>query len=422
MNKSFQKFIILWLGQFLSAIGSGMSAFGLSIFIFQKTGLNSATTLITMLAFLPTLLLSPFAGVLADRYDRRLLMILGDGLSTIGLIYILFALRLGDIAIWQIGVGVLASAVFSSLLEPSYRATLTDMLQPQDYTKASGMMQLANVSKYLISPIIAGFLLKYFSVDLLIMLDIGTIFITVLVTGFIRRGLPSKPLTEKNDFRRDFAEGIHALKQNKGVFSLVILSIALTFFIGIIQSLATPMMLSFADEEWVGVALSISAGGMLFSGLALSTFSVQKKPIRTLSIAMQCSGLFMVGFALRPNLWLVIIFGFLFFASLPFSNTVLDYLVRSNIDNSVQGRVWSWIGFVSQIGFLLAYALSGVVSDFVFTPMLSEGGILSQNIGKIIGMQRGSALLIILAGISLFVVASRIPKNKAILSLEQLSL
>ncbi|WP_245742619.1 MFS transporter [Fontibacillus panacisegetis] len=103
-GKSFRKFLLLWSGQLTSAIGSGLTSFGLGIYVFQQTGKASAMALVTLLAFMPSLLLSAFAGVLADRYDRRLLMMLGDSLSATGLIYILIS----DIkTVWE---GLLARA------------------------------------------------------------------------------------------------------------------------------------------------------------------------------------------------------------------------------------------------------------------------------------------------------------------------
>ncbi|WP_240463586.1 MFS transporter [Paenibacillus apiarius] len=91
-GKSFRKFLLLWSGQLISAIGSGLTSFGLGIYVFQQTRKASAMALVTLLAFMPSLLLSAFAGVLADRYDRRLLMILGDGLSALGLLFILICM------------------------------------------------------------------------------------------------------------------------------------------------------------------------------------------------------------------------------------------------------------------------------------------------------------------------------------------
>ena len=84
-----RKFLILWAGELISSIGGGLTAFGLGVYVFRQTGSAGAMAIVNLLAFLPTLLLSAPAGVLADRYDRRTMMMLGDGLSAIGIIFIL---------------------------------------------------------------------------------------------------------------------------------------------------------------------------------------------------------------------------------------------------------------------------------------------------------------------------------------------
>ena len=112
-GRAFKKFLLLWSGDLVSAVGSGLTSFGLGVYIFQQTGKASAMALVTLIPFLPPLLLSPIAGVLADRYDRRLLMALGDGLSVIGLLFILLCLMRGEAQFWQICLGVGANSVFT---------------------------------------------------------------------------------------------------------------------------------------------------------------------------------------------------------------------------------------------------------------------------------------------------------------------
>ena len=93
MSKSnFKKFILLWSGELISAIGGGLTSFGLGVYVFEKTGSAAGMAIVTLLGFLPTLVLSIPAGVIADRYDRRVLMMLGDGGSAIGIIYILICM------------------------------------------------------------------------------------------------------------------------------------------------------------------------------------------------------------------------------------------------------------------------------------------------------------------------------------------
>ncbi|GLY12281.1 MFS transporter [Pseudobacillus badius] len=418
--KSFNKFLLLWSGQLVSTIGGGLTSFGLGIYVFQQTGKASAMALVTLLAFMPSLLLSSYAGVLADRHDRRLLMVLGDSLSALGLVFILICMLRGEAQLWQICVGVAISSVFSSLLEPSYKATVTDLLTEEQYTQASGLVQLAGSAKFLISPIIAGFLLAVSDIKLLLIIDICTFFVTVSTTLAVRRGLPSKTCEQTKSFIHEFKEGWYAISKNRGVLVLVIVTSVLTFFLGFIETLSIPMLLAFTDSSVIGTIETIVASGMLVSSIILGFFSIKKDYVKILSVALFCEGLFMAAFGFREHIILICISGFLFFAMMPFANTTLDFLVRTNIEHSVQGRAWSLIGVISQLGFVAAYALSGILADFVFTPLLVDGGMLADSVGKIIGTGsgRGTGFLIIIAGLLLCVTSVILYNLKSVKTLE----
>lgn len=159
-DQSYHQFLLIWLGQFITAIGSGLSAFGLGVYIFRQTQSASAMALVTLLGFVPALLLSAAAGVLG--------------------------MMNGGAKLWQICVGVTISSVFSSLSEPAFKATITDLLTPQQYTRASGLVGIASSAKYLISPVIAGLLLAVSDIKLLLMIDICTFFVTVMVTQAVK--------------------------------------------------------------------------------------------------------------------------------------------------------------------------------------------------------------------------------------------
>lgn len=417
MNK---KFILLWIGELISAIGSGITSFGLGVYVFQTTGSAAAMSLVTLLAFLPGLILSPIAGILADKYDRRLLMILGDSLSALGLVFILVVLLQGEAKLWQICVGVLISSIFSSLLEPAYKATVTDLLPKEEYAKASGLVQMAGSSKYLLSPIIAGFLLTVSDIKLLLVIDILTFFVTVVSTFVVRRGLASKVNEDKTTFREQFKVGLKAIAEKKGIMFLIVIASVMTFFIGFIQTLSTPMVLSFSDSSTLGVVETICASGMLVSSVLIGLIGFKKGYVKMLYLSLLMAGVFMMVFGLRENIVLICIAGFLFFTMLPFANTGIDYLVRTNIDNSVQGRAWGLIGIISQLGYVFAYAFCGVLSDYVFEPLLASDGLLANSVGKITGVGdgRGIGLLIIIAGFMLIITSVILAMNKSVKSLE----
>lgn len=420
-GKSYRKFLLLWSGDFISAVGSGLTSFGLGVYIFQQTGSASLMALVTLLAFLPSLLLSAPAGVLADHYDRRLLMILGDSLSAIGLLFILLCMMQGEASIWQICVGVTVSSVFSSLLEPAYKSTITDLLTPEQYSKASGLVQLAGSAKYLLSPVLAGLLLGIADIRLLLVIDICTFFVTVSTTLAVRKGLTRRKAEISVSLVREMREGWRGLREKKGVLLLAVMGSLITFCLGVIQTLASPMVLSFSTSTVLGTLTTVIATGMLVSSFILGGISIKKGYARMLSVSLFGAGIFMILFGLRENILFISIAGFLFFAMLPFANASIDYLIRRNIDNQIQGRVWGLIGLISQLGYVAAYALSGILADYVFTPLLLPDGLLAASIGKITGTGsgRGIGFLIMLAGLLLCVTAVALIGIKSIRALEK---
>ena len=251
-RSNYSKFLLLWSGELISAIGGGLSSFGLGVYVFSLTGSAGSMALVTLLAFLPTLLLSAPAGVLADRYDRRLLMMIGDGLSALGLVYILICMMTGGAQLYQICIGVFISSVFSSLLEPSYKATVTDLLTKEEYSKASGMVSLAGSARYLISPLLAGLLLEAGNIQLLLIIDICTFFLTVVCTAVVRNGLEMKKTEQAEPFWKSFRDGWQAVTGKQGVLILIIVSSVMTCFMGAIQILSEPMILSFTDSKTLG--------------------------------------------------------------------------------------------------------------------------------------------------------------------------
>lgn len=404
-KNNFSKFLLLWSGELISAIGGGLTSFGLSVYIFQQTGSAAGMALVALLGFLPTLILSVPAGVLADRYDRRLLMIIGDGCSALGIIYILICMLRGNASLTSICIGVFISAVFSALLEPAYKATVSDLLSKDEFTKASGLVSLAGSTRYLISPMIAGLLLSVSDVKLLLIIDISTFFLTVLCTIIVRRGIEVKRASTHQTFLQGFQEGWHAVHAKKGILQLIMVSAVMTLFMGMFQILAEPLILAFSDSKTLGIAETICASGMLFSSLILGMKGLKGNHVRILRAALSMAGVFMIGFGIWERIYVICIFGFLFFAILPLANSSLDYLVRTNIPDELQGRAWGFIGLISQLGYVIAYGFGGLLADAI-------GNLLQKGVG------RGAGLVIIFSGVCMIITAIWMGRVKSIQNLE----
>lgn len=413
-------FFRLLAGEFISNIGSGMTSFALSVYIYEKTGRVSYVSAIMLLAYLPNVILSPFGGLLADRYDRRLLMIIGDSFSGLGLLYILWNIHTGSQNLAPIFAGLIFNSVFTSLLEPAYKATVTDMLSEDEYDKASGLIQLASNSKYLIAPALAGVILSVWNIEIILLIDIMTFIITCCIIFSVKKYTKKlKPDFSKN-FYSQMKEGLSVIIENKAVFSLIHVMFFVCFFLGIVQVLIRPFILSFSNIKAAGIIESVCAFGMIAGSAWIGFKGIEKGYVRTLSAAGILCGIFMSLSGTGKSLYTTGLFIFLFFTALPFMNTCADVLVRVSIPDEFQGRVWGIIGFITQMGIIAAFSVAGFLSDSVFEPMLRHDGILSGSVGKLVGTGKGSGigLLLVLSGLGFSIMSLVLGKNREIRSIE----
>jgi len=416
-----KKFMTIWAGEFIANIGSGMTAFALSVYVYQLTKSVTWVSVITILAYLPTILLNPVGGILADRFDRRLMMICGDLFSAIGLIYILISIQTGHGGMTPILIGVIINSVFVSLLDPSFKATVTDLLTEEEYAKASGLVQIAGNAKYLISPALAGLILGFADIRVILIIDICTIFVTVFAVASVRRTIEKvKPRQDKFNLIREFKEGMQIIIQNKGVTALVLLMAFMCFFIGFIQTLIIPMVLPISNARTVGIMESISAIGMLAGSMVIGILGIKKHYSKILVTALILCGCFMALTGISTDMAFILSASILFFTTLPFVNTCADVLIRVSIPNEVQGRIWGLISLLTQIGYVAAYAVCGILADHVFEPVMLENGRFAASIGKVIGTGegRGIGLMLILAGLLMVAVAFILGNRKSIREIE----
>jgi len=420
-NTAMKKFMILVAGSFISSIGSGLTDFGLAIYILKLTGSVGATGVFAICAFLPAILLAPVGGVLADRYDRRLMMILGELFSGLALLICLAAVMSPHPSLVVICMGVGLSSVFSALTEPAFKATITDLLSAEDFARAGGMVQLAVSAKLLISPAIAGLMLQVTTVGTLIILDMVTFFTTVLIITYVRKGLVSKKnAVTGSGFRSEISDGITAIRGKKGIMTMIIMMTIATFCLGFVQMLSKPLVLAIAGERELGILTTVIALGMMAGSIGISMVKPPKSDVEMLSIGLFGCGVFLALIGVSENLILIAGFGFMMFVFMPAIQIGAEVLIRSNLDNAVQGRAFGLISLITQMGYILVFIAAGILADLVFEPLMQGNTALALNSGAVIGYGpgRGNALLIIITGIGLAVVGIIASRLKSVRTLE----
>ncbi len=408
--------MVLWAGQLMSGLGNGMTAFALGVYVFGQTRSVSGFALIALCLYLPSILLRPLGGVLADRFDRRIMIVIGEIGSAAGVVFILASLLTGLAgpgAYWKLYLGITVSSAFTALQSPAYKASVTDLLTEGQFSRAGGMVQLASSAQHLLSPILAGILMSAGNIITILIIDISTFGLAILAALIIRIGMEQAHVGSDPDKNktgsifRDFREGWGAVAADRGVLLVIMILSLITFFVGFVQTLFGPMMLSFTDARTLGTVQSVSAMGMLLTSLLLGTMSMRGKETALLLLGLGAAGFSLFLLGLTTSLTFITGAFFLFFCTLPIINTSADVLIRTRIPNEKQGRAWGLIGVLSQLGYLAAYGLAGLLADRVFNPLLEEGGRLAPSIGSIIGTGpgRGIAFIFILSGICMVTIS-----------------
>lgn len=399
------RFLTIWIGQLLSLFGSGLTTFGLGVWAFQKSGNATEYTLIWFFYMLPNILVSPFAGVIADRWNRKTVMILADtaaGISTAVLLALLLTERL---ELWHIYLMTLVNATAQCLQEPAYFATMAALVPKERLGRTNGLTYTALAVREFLSPLAAGVLMLVIGLQGIIMIDIVTFLIAVgtLVLVRIPHHLSAEKRKRKMTMRQDIKEGWSYVRLRPGLLALLLFFAFLNIGINTHHILTTPLILSFA-EQWLGVVLACGGVGLLLGSLVMSAWggAAAGKRIRFMSICSIVISLAIIMAGSRPFVWIVAaaLFFSYFFLALQNSHSSLIWQIKSPPE--LHGRVFALRRFVSSIPKPIHLLLLGPIAD-AMGPLFLPGGRLANTFGAQlvggIGEGRGIAFLLVLVGV-----------------------
>jgi MFS family permease len=405
-------FFVIWSGQLVSTIGSGLTGFALGVWIYQETG---SVTLFAMnlLAFaLPNLLVSPIAGAMVDRYNRRWMMILSDtgaGLSTLAIAVLYMT---GNLEVWSIILATAFNSAFSTFQWPAYSAVTTLLVPKAQLGRASGMVQTGQAISHLLAPAAAGALFVTVGLGGVIAFDFATYLFAVLTLLLVRIPSPEKSEAGKAGQGSIWKESLYGwtyISARAGLLGLLLVFAASNFFSSLIFPLITPMILDMASADVLGYLISVVGVGMLVGTLTMSMWGGPKRRIHGVLGFLMLSGVFISLLGISPLLPVLALAGFLIMFTMPIINGSSQAIWQSKVDPDVQGRVFSVRMMIASSMIPLAYIIAGPLADRVFNPLLLEGGALADSVGQLIGVGpgRGTGLLfIIIGGVSVMVAAA----------------
>lgn len=397
-------FIIVWFGQSVSLVGSGLTGFALGVWVFQQTGSITQFALIGLFTVLPRIILSPLVGPLVDRWDRRRAMIVGDagaGLSTLILALLLYA---GRLEIWHIYLLVFTSAAFGAIQWPAFMAATTLLVPKENLGRANGLVQLGQAASEILAPALAGVLLLTIELQGIILIDVATFLVAVLTLLLVR--FPTPPPTAadqstRGSWRQEISYGWQYITTRPGLFGLLLFLTTVNFLWGLVGALITPMILGFTSSANLGFLISIAGGGMLVGSLVMTIWGGPPRRIHGVLSFELLSGACFLLMGLRPSFWPVALGVFGAHATIAIIYGSNQAIWQTKVAPAVQGRVFAAQQMLAKAAAPLAYLLAGPLAERIFEPILTPNGLLSGSAGQIIGTGpgRGIALLFIVMGL-----------------------
>jgi MFS transporter, DHA3 family, macrolide efflux protein len=402
-------YLLLWFSQFVSGVGTGLGSFALGVWVYRQ---NASATQYSMMAFVATctaLLVGPLAGVLADRWDRKRLILLGDSGAAVMTSLMALALYTGQMRLWHVYIIVVFMVGFSALQGPALTASVSMLVSRRQLGRASGLAQAAGIATGLVCPPLSGALIPIIDYHGVIAIDISTFLFAFLVLLFIRLPRPESTANrERRSMVRDFLFGWTYIRQRPGLLSLLGLFAVTNFSVAIVQVLLTPLILSFGSATNLGTVQSAAAAGGLIGSLALGMWGGPRNRVAGILLCVLLRAPLLLLGALQPNVTLIAVAVFLYMGLSPFTGGLSQAIWQSKVAHDIQGRVFAMRGLIATSTAPLAFLLAGPLADHVFEPLLAVGGPLAATaIGRLIGVGpgRGVGLLFICLGLLILVVA-----------------
>ena len=421
--KDMKTFFIIWGGQLISMLGSGLTQFALGVWIYDQTKQATPFAITVLLGTIPRVLLLPIAGSIADRFNRRIIMIAADTLNALLTLFIFIMLGAGNLQLWHIYIVSLLGSILSAFQEPAYTASISMIVPKEKLGSANGLAQMGQAISSVLTPVIAGALFVFIGLNGIILIDFITFFFAVGALIIVRIPQPERaPEHKDNNVWQDMQFGWNYLTERKGLFGLLLYYAMVNFLLNWSAVLLIPMVLSRFTADVLGLIQTVMGVGMLAGSIIMSTWGGAKHhiPAAIGFIILGVTGFVIAG--LQPNPWFIGAGIFLLMFSVPLASGNSQVVFQTKVPREIQGRVFSVRSTISQSMMPLAFLTAGPLADKFFEPLLMDGGALANTVvGQILGTGagRGIGLMFILSGLTGIIVSIFVYLNPRIRNLEK---
>ncbi len=372
-------FLILWMTQSFSQLGSSMTSFALIIWSYQEKGSALTTALLSVCSYAPYVVMSILSGALSDRWNKKITMLACDSFAACSTVAILVLLQMNKLEIWHLYCLNALNGLMNTIQQPASDVVISLLTPSRHYQKASGMRSFSNSLVNILTPVFAAALLAWFGIQAVIAFDLFTFFIAFVSLLFFVK-VPKIPHQEKREesVLQSAKSGLLYLKKNRGILDLILFLAAINLTASVYNAAFPAMVLSRegGGEAALGIVNTTMGIALLIGSAVASALPAPESRVRmvcnTLLLSMGTEN-FILAFGKTVPIWCIgVVLGWI---CIPIMNANLDVILRSKIPLSMQGRVYSARNTLQFFTIPVGYFLGGWLVDRVFEPfMASQSG------------------------------------------------
>jgi len=373
---TFRSYVSFWSGQLISLLGSSVAQFVIIWWITLETQSALYLSIASFLGLVPMVILTPFAGVLVDRWSRKALIGVVDFLQALATVVLIFLFWLSNVSIWQVLTLLTLRGIFQAFHTPAVSAIVPLMVHKSKLSRINGLNYLFTGAVTLVGPVVAALLLAFWKIQQILWIDALTFVVAVIPLLMIT--IPSvRKRQDNSSFKEEFAEGLAFIKNGRGFLPLLTLATTLNFLLTPLSTLL-PYYVKFdhlGEAPDLAVVMAFFQGGILAGGLLMSVIKGFKKKMVAImsSIYIIFLGYILVAVTPTGAFWFMALGGLIMAFCVPVANVSTQTIIQTVVPMKMQGRVNAVIMALASAATPLGMILSGLIVEFTRTTNLFLG-------------------------------------------------
>ena len=397
--KEMKSFLLLWSSQAVSSLGTAMTEYALIVWIYRQEGTALSVTLLTLCSFAPTILFRFAAGAIADRWDKKRVMLAADLFAACGTFSVCLLYSFSVLRVWHLYLVNILLSFMNAFQEPAAFVATSLLVPEEQYARAGGLQGFSGAAVSILAPALGAALLSFGGLKVVLLCDLCSFLVAFIVLLFFIR-IPKAEGAEKErkePFRKTCAEGFRFLRGHTVMLRLILFMTCVNFLAKMSNDgLLSPFVLARTgdDQQALGAVQSFVALGVMAGSLVVTWMKPVKNRLKLIGVstAFVFSGNIFQGLSWHPVVWCAAAFGS--YAMAAVMNAHMTVFMREQVPLELQGRVFSAESTLKNCAIPFGLFLGGLLADHVFGPLMMSDSPLQRWLVPFFGEGMGAGIAV----------------------------